>query len=93
MDRSRNKDFVDVDRELAHWETAFKAGSLPAINFRHEVAPVVRLACDIYVRDQHGSQLAWLQVLKQRLAMRSSLRGNPGAEVIATGCWALLAQH
>ena len=93
MDRSRNKDFVDVDRELAHWERAFKAGLLPAINFRHEVAPVVRLACDIYVRDPHGSRLMWLHVLKQRLAMHASLRGNPGAEEIATGCWALIAQH
>ncbi|WP_313178478.1 hypothetical protein [Stenotrophomonas sp.] len=92
MDSSRSRDFVDIDRELAHWQIAFDTGALPAMNFRHEVAPVIRLACDIYVRNPHGTRTAWLQDLQLRLAKRASLRGNPGAEEIATGCWALLMQ-
>lgn len=93
MQTDRNKDFVDVDRELKHWEIAFKAGSLPAINFRHEVDPVIRLACDIYIRDPHGTQAAWIEDLQVRLARRASLRGHPGSEAIAIGCWALLANQ
>ncbi|WP_295521565.1 hypothetical protein [uncultured Stenotrophomonas sp.] len=92
MDSSRSRDFVDINRELAHWQIAFGAGALPAMNFRHEVAPVIRLACDVYVRNPHGTRMAWLQDLQLRLAKRASLRGNLGAEEIATGCWALLMQ-
>ncbi|WP_414607261.1 hypothetical protein [Stenotrophomonas sp. FR010] len=47
MSHGRSKHVVDVERELAHWETAFNLGALPAMSFRHEVAPVIRLACDI----------------------------------------------
>lgn len=91
MERTRSRHYVDVDRELTHWETAFNLGALPAVNFRHEVAPVIRLACDIYVRNPHGTRSAWLEDLQERLAKRSSLRGNPGAAEIATGCWMLLS--
>lgn len=90
MEHARNKDLVDVERELRHWKAEFKAGSLPATNFCHEVDPVIRLACDIYVRDPHGTRRAWLEDLRVRLAGRSSLRGDPGAEAIATACWTLL---
>ncbi len=91
MESLRNKDYVDIDRELAHWELAFNAGALPALNFRHEVAPVIRLACDIYTRNPHGTHVSWLHDLQERLAMRPSLRGNPGAEEIAEGCWKLIS--
>jgi len=91
MERKRNKDFVDVDRELTHWRLAFDSGSLPAISFRHEVDPVIRLACDIYIRDPHGARGAWLEDLQVRLATRSSLRGHPGAAEIAGQCWSRLS--
>jgi hypothetical protein len=91
MERRRNKDFVDVERELSHWGLEFKSGALPAISFCHEVAPVIRLACDIYVRDPHGTRANWLHELEGRLAARSSLRGHPGAAEIAGRCWSRLS--
>ncbi|AWH25381.1 hypothetical protein C1932_09910 [Stenotrophomonas sp. YAU14D1_LEIMI4_1] len=91
MESPRDKDYVDVSRELGHWELAFNAGTLPAVNFRHEVAPIVRLACDIYIRNPHGTRLAWLLDLRERLERRPSLRGDPGAEEIAEGCWKLIS--
>lgn len=91
MESRRNKDYVDIEKELAHWKLAFNKGSLPATNFRHEVAPIIRLACDIYVRNPHGGRPAWLQELKEHLQRRSSLRGDPGAEEIASGCWAIIS--
>lgn len=91
MERTRNKDFVDVERELTHWGLAFNSGALPAVSFRHEVDPVIRLACDIYIRDPRGMHEAWLGALQVRLAARSSLRGHPGAAEIATLCWSRLS--
>jgi len=91
MERKRNKDFVDVERELTHWGLAFNSGALPAISFRYEVDPVIRLACDIYVRDPHGTRANWLGELEGRLASRSSLRGHPGAAEIAGQCWTRLS--
>lgn len=91
MSHGRSKHVVDVERELAHWETAFNLGALPAMSFRHEVAPVIRLACDIYVRYPHGTRSAWMDDLQCRLAKRSSLRGHPGAAEIADRCWTLLS--
>ena len=91
MDRISNRDFVDVERELQHWQAAFQSGELPAINFRREVAPVIRLACDIYVRNPHGSRDAWLSDLQTRLALRDSARDHPGSETVAMACWARLS--
>ncbi len=91
MERMRNKDFVDVERELTHWSLAFKSGALPAVSFRHEVEPVIRIACDIYVRDPHGTRAEWLDDLEGRLAVRSSLRGHPGAAEIAGQCWSRIS--
>ncbi|CAH0064566.1 hypothetical protein NDR96_08985 [Stenotrophomonas maltophilia] len=90
MIHGRSKHVVDVERELAHWKIAFNLGALPAMSFRYEVAPVIRLACDIYVRDPHGTRSAWIDDLQGRLAKRSSLRGHPGAAEIADRCWSLL---
>lgn len=90
MERVRNKDFVDIERELTHWGLAFNSGALPAISFRFEVAPVIRLACDIYIRDPHGTRAEWLDDLEDRLAARPSLRGHPGAAEIAGQCWSRL---
>lgn len=91
MKLERNKDLVDVERELRHWAAEFKLGKLPAINFRHEVDPVIRLACEIYVRDPHGTRSTWLEDLQVRLSKRPSLRGNIGSDQIASGCWDLLS--
>ncbi len=91
MKRMRNKDFVDVERELTHWGLAFNSGALPAISFHHEVVPVIRLACDIYTRDPHGTRAEWLVELEGRLATQSSLRGHPGAAEIAGQCWSRLS--
>ncbi|WP_239504054.1 hypothetical protein [Stenotrophomonas maltophilia] len=88
--QGRSRHLVDVERELAHWKIAFNLGALPAMSFRYEVAPVIRLACDIYVRDPHGARSAWIDDLQGRLAKRSSLRGHPGAAEIADRCWSLL---
>ncbi len=90
MIHGRSKHIVDVERELAHWKAAFNLGTLPAMSFRYEVAPVIRLACDIYVRDPHGTRSAWIDDLQGRLAKRTSLRGHPGAAEIADRCWSLL---
>lgn len=91
MESDRNRDLVDVERELKHWALAFNQGKLPAVSFRHEVDPVIRLACDIYIRNPRGSREVWLDDLKARLVGRASLRGNLGSDEIASGCWDLLS--
>ncbi len=91
MERARDRDFVDVQRELIHWRSEFLAGNLPAMNYAHEVEPVVKLACDIYTRNPHGCRADWQVDLGRRLSRNPTLRGNRGSGDIATLCWNRLA--
>lgn len=87
MQMARDKDFVDVRLELIHWRAEFQTGILPAMNYAHEVEPIIKVACDIYIIYPHGSRAEWIEYLKIRLERNPTLRGNNGSTEIAALCW------
>jgi hypothetical protein len=87
MKDSRDRDFVNVISELSYWQERFNRGSMIGDSFRNDCAPVIRLACDIYLRDPHGSQHAWFKDLHAHLPPPKSRNGAGISAQIAALCW------
>ena len=83
----RDRDFVDVVRELAYWRDRFTTGALIADSFHRDCGPVIKIACDIYVRSPHGSRSAWLRDLDARLSGGADSRQRKVYSQIAELCW------
>ncbi|MCG8276907.1 hypothetical protein [Stenotrophomonas sp. NLF4-10] len=90
MTTPRDRDFVNVDTELGYWQTRFDNGALIGDSFFKDCRPVIKLACDIYVRNPHGSRSAWLVDLDSHLpdALNRDQRKISGQ--IAELCWSRL---
>ena len=85
---SRDKNYVDVEREVVHWRAKFGTGEFPGASFGLDIQPIIKIACDIYTRDPHGSREAWADDLIRRLEMRSGRTGNEAAaRRLASRCW------
>src|SRR5690606_20535668 len=67
MGNLRDRDFVDVVSELSYWHERFKHGSMMGGSFFDDCAPVIKVACDIFVRHPHGILKDWQSDLFMRL--------------------------
>lgn len=83
----RDRDFVDVVDELAYWRGRFAAGALIADSFQRDCGPVIRIACDIYVRSPHDTRSTWLLDLDARLSGDADFRQRKVYSQIAELCW------
>ncbi len=83
----RDRDFVDVASELAYWSGRFTTGALIADSFHKDCGPVIRMACDIYVRSPHDTRSAWLLDLDVRLCGDADSRQRKVYSQIAELCW------
>lgn len=84
----RDRSYVDVEREVAYWRAQFGSGEFPGASFGLDIQPIIKIACDIYIRDPHGSREAWADDLIGRLEMRSDRMSNgAAARGLASRCW------
>ncbi len=83
----RDRDFVDVVAELGYWRARFKGGALIGDSFVKDCNPVIKLACDIYIRNPHGSRIAWLGDLHRHLAGDMGAEQRRVADHMAEMCW------
>ncbi|MBA0255563.1 hypothetical protein JY404_01955 [Stenotrophomonas maltophilia] len=84
----RDTSFVDVEREIIYWRMHFGSGAFPGASFGLDIQPIIKIACDIYTRDPHGSREAWLDDLVRRLNMRSrDMSNETAAREFASRCW------
>lgn len=87
MNGLRDRDFVNVVSELSYWQERFNGGSMMGDSFRNDCAPVIKLACDIYLRDPRGSRNARLTDLHAHLPLPQSKNSAGVAAQIAQLCW------
>lgn len=83
----RDRDVVDVASELAYWRNRFTTGALIADSFHKDCGPVIRIACDIYVRSPHDTRSVWLLDLDARLSSDTNSRQRKVYSQIAELCW------
>lgn len=86
----RDRDFVDVMSELSYWQERFNRGSMIGSSFRDDCAPVIKLACDIYLRDPHGTHNTWTEDLYMHLPTPASTHSAGITTLIAKLCWTRL---
>ena len=87
MNIRRDKDFVDVVSELDYWQERFNHGSFVANSFQKECAPVIRLACEIYLRDPRGSDVSWVTELYRRIPPAITKLNAEITKQVAQLCW------
>lgn len=87
MEAARDPDFVNVQTEIAYWKQRFSSNILMGGNFRSECEPLVKLACDVYLRNPHGSRASWIEDLCIRVPHPGRLRGMDFSVQIADLCW------
>lgn len=83
----RDRNCVDVASELAYWRDRFTTGALIADSFHRDCGPVIKIACDIYVRSPHDTRSAWLLDLDARLSGDADSRRRKVYSQIAELCW------
>lgn len=87
MSGMRDRDFVNVVSELSYWQERFDSGSMMGDCFRNDCAPVIKLACDIYLRDPRGSHSTRLADLYAHLPLSQSKNSAGVSAQIAQLCW------
>lgn len=87
MDATRDPDFVNVQTEIEYWKHRFSTNILMGENFRNECEPLVKLACDVYLRNPHGSRASWIEDLRIRVPHPGRSRGMDFSVQIADLCW------
>ncbi|WP_269792710.1 hypothetical protein [Stenotrophomonas sp. Iso1] len=93
MNGLRDRDFVNVVSELSYWQERFDSGSMVGDSFRNDCAPVIKLACDIYLRDPHGSHRARLADLQAHLPLAQTENSAEVSAQIAQLCWDRLGEN
>ncbi|KRG40268.1 hypothetical protein ARC78_12780 [Stenotrophomonas pictorum JCM 9942] len=87
MNNQRDRDFVDVTAELGYWRTRYSDGALIGDSFINDCNPVIKLACDIYIRNPHGTRSAWHSDLHRHLSGKMSMDQRRISDQIAGMCW------
>jgi len=90
MNSRRDRDFVNVVSELSYWQERFRKGSFVADSFDKDCAPVIKLACDIYLRDPHGTDTSWVSALCSRIPSMPSRLNVDISKQVAQLCWSRL---
>jgi len=80
-------DLVDVQSEIAYWKQRLNTQVLMDENFSNECEPLVKLACDVYLRNPHGSRTSWVEELRMRVPHPGRSKGMDFSVQIADLCW------
>ncbi|GHH54906.1 MULTISPECIES: hypothetical protein [Gammaproteobacteria] len=90
---NRDPAVIDVQAEIAHWQSRHAEGNLGIGKFS-ELSPVVKMACDIYLQAPHSSEVERLRLFRRRIEhhfISSSTQEN--YEQLATDCWQRLSRR
>ncbi|MBD9534641.1 hypothetical protein IB227_02100 [Stenotrophomonas sp. STM01] len=87
MSARRDKDYVDVVSELSYWQERFNHGSFISDSFEKKCVPVIKLACEIYLRDPHGTEASWAAALHHRIPPLTSRLNAEITKHVAQLCW------
>lgn len=90
MNARRDKDYVDVVSELSYWQERFNHGSFISDSFEKKCVPVIKLACEIYLRDPHGTEASWAAALYHRIPPLTSRLNTEITKHVARLCWSRL---
>ncbi|MGR4896642.1 hypothetical protein ACIPR8_15370 [Stenotrophomonas sp. LARHCG68] len=90
MNARRDKDYVDVVSELSYWQERFNHGSFISDSFEKKCVPVIKLACEIYLRDPHGTEASWSAALYHRIPPLTSRLNADITKHVAQLCWSRL---
>lgn len=84
---SKDPAVIDVQAEIAHWQSEHARGLLGKGRFS-QLSPVVKLACDIYLKAPAASDQQRLEMFRDRLEhhfIPSTTQLD--FERLATDCW------
>ncbi len=87
MKYQRDRDFVDVVGEVAYWRDRFTHGTFAAGSFDNDCVPVIKQACDIFLRNPNGSVESWLQALCASSSPIISRFNREITRQVAQLCW------
>jgi len=90
MNNRRDRDFVNVVSELTYWQERFRKGSFAPDSFDKDCAPINKLACDIYLRDPHGTNTSWVSALCSRIPSKPPRLNVDISKQVAQLCWSRL---
>lgn len=84
---NRDPAVIDVQAELAHWQTRQAEGGTGIDKFS-ELATVVKMACDIYLQAPHSSESERLLLFRHRSEQHFLCSGiQQHYESLARACW------
>lgn len=84
---------VDVQAEVAHWQSRHAQGGLGIGKFS-ELSPVVKMACDIYLQAPYSSEEERLAMFRRRIEHHFIASGTQDTyERLASNCWQRLARR
>ncbi len=84
---SRDPSVIDVQAEIAHWQARHAQGSLSSGRYS-DLSPVVKMACDIYLKAPRSSEQERLHLFRHRMEHRFFSSGTQsGYEQLAADCW------
>lgn len=83
----RDPAVIDVQAEIAHWQSRHAQGNLGIGKFS-ELSPVVKMACDIYLQAPHSSDSERLRLFRRRIEHHFIASGTQEHyERLAADCW------
>lgn len=90
---NRDPAVIDVQAEIAHWQ-ACHTHAHHDTGKSSELAPVVKIACDIYLQAPHSSEPERLRLFRQRIEHHFffSASVQQSYEQLASDCWRRLSQ-
>ena len=89
---NRDPSVIDVQAEIAHWQACHARGSLGIGKFS-ELSPVVKMACDIYLKTPHAHESERLRMFRHRIERHFiSSRTQESYEQLAANCWQRLGE-
>ena len=78
---------VDVDAELQYWRNRWGKTAVAQQEFLQHAEPVIRVACDVYVRFFREPRQEWLRQLELRLELQQTSAERALALQLANQCW------
>ncbi len=84
---SRDPSVIDVQAEIAHWQARHAQGALGTGRFSR-LSPVVKLACDVYLKAPQASEAQRMEMFRDRLEHHIVPSGTQVEfERLAADCW------
>lgn len=80
-------DFVDVEKEVDYWLALTSQAAPDQMDFHKYTEPVIRAACDIYIRHPHAAGQQWMRELDGVLRRSCSDNGMQLNRMVAEKCW------